>query len=148
MNIAITAVCIRLHVFQHIDLERAYLLTKNLTCSWDYDSFAQPDIGPEDEEAYAKKMWEDMQKRSHSQKRAGGATADTWAKADSAQERRRKAATDAAEHSRRILEEEQAKDRAWRQAVLEVCTIFGLVHSCITRGGIFGKEMQRHAMHG
>ena len=43
----------------------------------------------------------------------------TWGAADSAQGRRQKAAEDAAENSRRILEEEREKDRAWRQAVLQ-----------------------------
>lgn len=65
-------------------------------------------------------MWEDMQRKTASHRQAGAATAEAWAKADSAQKRREKAAEDAAEHSRKILEEEQAKDRAWRQAVLQV----------------------------
>ena len=69
-------------------------------------------------------MWEDMQRRKYSNHQASSATADTWAKADSAQERRKKAASDAAENSKRILEEERAKDRAWREAVQQVCIGF------------------------
>ena len=79
-------------------------------------------------------MWEQMQRKQHSQQRATPATADTWGKADSAQSRKSKAARDAAENSKRILEEEQARDRAWRQAVSQVHLSFGL-SSVLCRAG-------------
>lgn len=89
-------------------------------CSWDYESFVQPDIKAEDEDSYARHMWEEMQRKRSLYQQPSAATADTWGKADSTQARRQKAAKDAADNSRRILEEEQARDRAWRQAVSQV----------------------------
>lgn len=115
-------------------------LNRLFCCSWDYNSFAQPDVGPEDEEAYARRMWEDMQKKSHTQSQATPATAEAWGQADSAQGRRRKAAEEASERSRKILEEEQAKDRAWRQAVLQV----SLSGSCMES---FPSTICSHAAH-
>lgn len=95
----------------------------------------EPGIGPEDEEAYARRMWEEMQRRSHGQPQVTPAAAETWAKADSAQSRRQKAADQAAERSRKILEDEQAKDRAWRQAVQQVCHMHCLYRSIQSQSG-------------
>lgn len=72
---------------------------------------------------YARRMWEAMNRKKYQAGPAPTATAaDAWASADAAQNKRQKAAEEAAHNSRRILEEEQARDQAWRQAVLQVWT--------------------------
>ena len=62
-----------------------------------------------------------MEKRKRQQSGDAAAAARSYfsaqAKAESA---RQQAAFDAAQRSRQILEEEKAKDRAWREAVLKV----------------------------
>ena len=61
------------------------------------------------------------------------ATAAAWAQADEPWQRAKRARLDrkaqANADSRRILEEEQRRDAAWRQAVLQVCDarIYGLM---------------------
>ncbi|KAK9836427.1 hypothetical protein WJX74_000275 [Apatococcus lobatus] len=87
----------------------------------------------EDEDSYAQRIWEVMtrrKQRSHYAKTStpGSATAAKeeqeeqepmiGPKPASAAERKAQAAAEAKERSDRILEEERAKDRAWRQAVL------------------------------
>ena len=77
-----------------------------------------------DEDEYARKIWEEMNRRKHGGQRPSEATAETWAKADAVDshaQRVRQAAEDAKQRSRKILDEEQAKDKAWRQAVAQVC---------------------------
>ena len=91
-----------------------------IPCSFEYSSFGGGAATAEDEDAYARRMWEAMRRRSAGGQGPSPATAETWARADEAQDKRRRAAEDAAERSRRILDEEQARDRAWRQAVQQV----------------------------
>ena len=89
-------------------------------CSFEYSSFGGGrESATCDEDTYARRMWEEMNARAHRAARPSATTAETWGRADEAHEQRRRAA-EAADASRRILEDEQAKDRAWRQAVLQV----------------------------
>lgn len=86
----------------------------------DFASGSNPSIS---EDEYARQIWEEMNKRHHEARRPSAATADTWGKADaisSHAQRMRDAAKEAEERSRKILEEEEAKDRAWRKAVAQV----------------------------
>ena len=106
-------------VHTHIQTPRQPLRLSN-PCSFEYSSFGGGAATAEDEDAYARRMWEAMRRRGAGGQRPSPATAETWARADEAQDKRRRAAEDAAERSRRILDEEQARDRAWRQAVQQV----------------------------
>ncbi|KAK9836163.1 hypothetical protein WJX81_006036 [Elliptochloris bilobata] len=85
---------------------------------------------PEDADAYAQRLWEEMQRRQRAKSGAAGPSAaaqETWGAADaaarardgSARARAEAAAADAAARSARILEEERARDAAWRRAVLQ-----------------------------
>ena len=82
---------------------------------------------PEDEEEYARRIWQEMEKRKRQQSSTAASAARSYfaaqAQANSAREQ---AAFDAAQRSRQILEEEMAKDRAWREAVLKVLLAFML----------------------
>jgi len=47
-------------------------------CSWEYTSWEGPDLGdgPQSEEAYARRMWEDMQRRKSARQGPSAATAE------------------------------------------------------------------------
>lgn len=85
-------------------------------------SFAAPGRGPpEDEDAFARRIWQEMEKRKRQQSGDAAAAARSYfSEQTKAEAARQQAAFDAAQHSRQILEEEKAKDRAWREAVLKV----------------------------
>ena len=85
-------------------------------------SFVAPGHGPpEDEDAYARRIWQEMEKRKRQQSGDAAAAAHSYfSEQTKAEAARQQAAFDAAQHSRQILEEEKAKDRAWREAVLKV----------------------------
>ncbi len=85
-------------------------------------SFVAPGRGPpEDEDAYARRIWQEMEKRKRQQSGDAAAAARSYfSEQTKAEAARQQAAFDAAQHSRQILEEEKAKDRAWREAVLKV----------------------------
>ncbi|EIE23600.1 hypothetical protein COCSUDRAFT_63128 [Coccomyxa subellipsoidea C-169] len=72
-----------------------------------------------DEDEYAQRIWERMEQRKRAASGASAAARQQWGKADEASARRQAFARDAEERSRKILEEEQAKEAAWRQAVLK-----------------------------
>ncbi|DBB11312.1 TPA: hypothetical protein ACH3X3_006741 [Trebouxia sp. C0006] len=84
-------------------------------------SFAAPGRGPpEDEDAFARRIWQEMEKRKRQQSGDAAAAARSYfSEQTKAEAARQQAAFDAAQHSRQILEEEKAKDRAWREAVLK-----------------------------
>ena len=97
-----------------------------LCCSYS-GFFAEPAVAtagfgpPEDEEEYAKRIWQEMEKRKRQQSGSAASAARNFFAAEMhAMSAREQAAFDAAQRSRQILEEEKAKDRAWRQAVLKV----------------------------
>lgn len=76
---------------------------------------------PEDEEEYARRIWQEMEKRKRQQSGNAASAARSYFEAETrAKSAREQAAFDAAQRSRQILEEEKAKDRAWREAVLKV----------------------------
>ncbi|KAL3153311.1 hypothetical protein ABBQ38_011655 [Trebouxia sp. C0009 RCD-2024] len=96
----------------------------------DWDSyggfFAEPSVAPaafgppEDEEEYARRIWQEMEKRKRQQSGNAASAARSYFEAETrANSAREQAAFDAAQRSRQILEEEKAKDRAWREAVLK-----------------------------
>ena len=75
------------------------------------------------EDEYARQIWEEMNKRHHEARKPSAATAETWGQADAVNshaQRMRDAAKEAEARSRKILEEEEAKDRAWREAIAQV----------------------------
>ena len=82
----------------------------------------RPGFGPpEDEEEYARRIWHKMEKRERQQSGSAASAARSYfAAQSSANSAREQAAFDAAQRSRQILDEEKAKDRAWREAVLMV----------------------------
>lgn len=93
--------------------------------------FAEPSVAPaafgppEDEEEYARRIWQEMEKRKRQQSGNAASAARSYFEAETrANSAREQAAFDAAQRSRQILEEEKAKDRAWREAVLKVCLRF------------------------
>ena len=97
-----------------------------LSCSYG-GFFAEPSFAasgrgpPEDEDAYARRIWQEMEKRKQQQSGdAAAAACSYFSQQTKAEAARQQAAFDAAQHSRQILEEEKAKDRAWREAVLKV----------------------------
>ncbi|KAK9805018.1 hypothetical protein WJX73_002321 [Symbiochloris irregularis] len=78
--------------------------------------------GPvEDEDTFARRMWEDMERRKRPS--VSAATAEAWGATDATWQQAKRARQDrearAREESERILEEERRKDAAWRQAVLQ-----------------------------
>ena len=77
----------------------------------------------EDEDAYARRIWQEMEKRRRQQTDGAAAARSYFAAQQEAETLRQKAEFDAAQRSRQILEEEKAKDRAWREAVLKVRNI-------------------------
>ncbi|KAK9905471.1 hypothetical protein WJX75_000397 [Coccomyxa subellipsoidea] len=72
-----------------------------------------------DEDVYAQRIWERMEQKKRAASGASAAARHQWGKADEASARRQAYAREAHERSRKILEEEQAKEAAWRQAVLK-----------------------------
>lgn len=85
--------------------------------------FEQPNIGQaqaEDEDAFARRIWQEMEKRKHRQVNGASAARSYFAAERAAASARQQAEFEAAQRSRQILEEEKAKDRAWRDAVLKV----------------------------
>ncbi len=65
-----------------------------------------------------------MEKRKRQQSGDAAAAARSYfSEQTKAEAARQQAAFDAAQHSRQILEEEKAKDRAWREAVLKVTLV-------------------------
>lgn len=79
---------------------------------------------PEDEEEYARRIWQEMEKRKRQQSGSAASAARTYFAAETqAKSAREQAAFDAAQRSRQILEEEKAKDRAWREAVQKVLRV-------------------------
>ena len=74
----------------------------------------------EDEDAYARRIWQEMEKRRRQQTDGAAAARNHFAAQREAETLRQQAEFDAAQRSRQILEEEKAKDRAWREAVLKV----------------------------
>ncbi|KAG2440316.1 hypothetical protein HXX76_004423 [Chlamydomonas incerta] len=72
------------------------------------DAFGGPAV--EDDDAWANRLWKEMQQR----RRAAAAASTASFTANLREESARRAA-EAEERSRRILQEEQAKDAAWRQ---------------------------------
>ena len=93
-------------------------------CRYDHVKYGGNQDAHMDEDEYARKIWEEMNRRKYGGQRPSEATAETWAQADAVNshaQRVRQAAEDAKQRSRKILDEEQAKDKAWRQAVAQVC---------------------------
>ena len=83
----------------------------------------QPDLGhaqAEHEDAFARRIWQEMEKRKRQQTDGATAARSYFAAEREAATARQQAEFDAAQRSRRILDEEKAKDRAWREAVLKV----------------------------
>ncbi|BDA47516.1 probable unconventional myosin-XVI at N-terminal half [Coccomyxa sp. Obi] len=72
-----------------------------------------------DEDEYAQRVWERMEQKRRAGNRASAAAREQWGKADDASARRQARAKEAEERSRKILEEERAREAAWRQAVLK-----------------------------
>ena len=97
--------------------------------------FAEPAFSPgsgppEDEDEFAKRIWQEMERRKQQQSGSAAAAARSYFSAQTkAEAARQQAAFEAAQRSRQILEEEKAKDRAWREAVLKVLLGLLLVHS-------------------
>lgn len=99
---------------------------RGLCCSYG-GFFAEPAAAtagfgpPEDEEEYARRIWQEMEKRKRQQSGSAASAARTYFAAETqAKSAREQAAFDAAQRSRQILEEEKAKDKAWREAVSKV----------------------------
>ena len=88
--------------------------------------FQQPNVGQaqtEDEDAFARRIWQEMEKRKRQQTDDATAARSYFAAEREAATARQQAEFDAAQRSRRILDEEKAKDRAWREAVQKVSTV-------------------------
>ncbi len=110
-------------------------------------SFAAPGRGPpEDEDAYARRIWQEMEKRKRQQSGDAAAAARSYfSQQTKAEAARQQAAFDAAQHSRQILEEEKAKDRAWREAVLKV--MFSCLHLLRNVGVSFVDSFSQFETH-
>lgn len=89
---------------------------------------------PEDEEEYARRIWQEMEKRKRQQSGSAASAACTYFAAETqAKSAREQAAFDAAQRSRKILEDEKAKDRAWREAVSKVLPTIKCLYSVAWR---------------
>lgn len=102
-------------------------VTTCVACSYggfcEQPNFAQPQA--EDEDAFARRIWQEMERRKRQQTDGAAAACDLFAAEREAAMAREQASFDAAQRSRRILEEEKAKDRAWREAVQKVSELVG-----------------------
>ncbi|CAK0783246.1 hypothetical protein CVIRNUC_006445 [Coccomyxa viridis] len=90
---------------------------------WNWDSFGYgypggvQHPGEETEDEFAQRIWREMQRRKQPAAGPTAATQEAWGAADEAAKQRDARAREAEERSRKILDEEKAKDAAWRQAV-------------------------------
>ena len=74
-------------------------------------------------------VWQEMERRKQQQSDNAASSARNYFSAQTqAESARQQAAFDAAQRSRQILEEEKAKDRAWREAVLKVSSCLCKCH--------------------
>ena len=77
-------------------------------------------------------VWQEMERRKQQQSGNAASSARNYFSAQTqAESARQQAVFDAAQRSRQILEEEKAKDRAWREAVLKVSSCLCKCHDIL-----------------
>ena len=125
-----------------INSTSSHVLMHGWCCSYG-GFFAEPAAAtagsgpPEDEEEYARRIWQEMEKRRRQQSGSAASAARTYFAAETkAKSAREQAAFDAAQRSRQILEEEKAKDRAWREAVSKVLPTVCVCAMMLGRGNM------------